>query len=326
MHQLRILLANIWQRRGVIVLSLIALPALFAMYGLNQKPAYTAVQTLSLKPENAQSNLLKNVDNPDFIRILARQLKNETLLKTALKDVGILLEGADPEKTRQDIRKLQQKLTLTAAGDDVIEITLAHPNRAEILRLLEAVVMNFIDDIMAPERFAKDELTNSLASQVQTIKTRRQETKQQLADIQETLADTSAQKQQKTLKQKISALEFRRQTLKMQQTLAENEYQKALHAAQENLFQPVIKPMSRPVIISTYGGTERGLLYGGLGFVLALLFSLLVVVVSSILDTSLRRDENIRRALGLRILGRMPHLGDVHFENGRISTVQHVNI
>ena len=326
MNQLRILLANIWQRRGTILLSIVALPALFAMYGLNQQPAFTAVQTLSLTPENAQSNLLKNVDNPDFARILERQLKNETLLKTALEDVGILLQGADAEKTRRALNNLQNQLDLTAAGNDVIEITLQHPNRAEILRLLEAIVMNFIDDIMAPERFAKDELTNSLASQVQTIKLRREETKQQLQDVRKELAQVSKPAQEETLERRVAALEFRIQTLNMQQTLAENEYQKALKTAQENLFQPVIKPESSPVIISTYGGTERGLVYGGLGLVVAVLFSLLVVIVTSALDTSLRRDETIRRELGLRILGRMPHLGDVRFENGRMSAMQHFNI
>lgn len=325
MGQMRILLANIWQQRGLIVLAVIALPALFAMYGLNQQPSYTAVQTLSLQPESAQSNLLQNVDNPDFVRILNRQLKNETLLRTALNDVGILLEGAAPEEQRELISSLQNRLDLTAAGDDVIEITLQHDDRAQILRLLEAVVMNFIDDIMAPERFAKDELANSLANQVQTIKLRRQDTLKQLAEARRDLQRADGEEAE-ALERKVASLEFQAQTLNMQRTLAENEYQKALQAAQKNMFHPVIKPESSPVIISTYGGTEQGLLYGGLGLLVALLFSAFVVIIASAMDTSLRREENIRKELGLRILGRMPNLGNVRFENGRISTMPRMNI
>lgn len=325
MGQMRTLLANIWQRSGIIVLSLIALPALFAMYGLNQQPSFTAVQTLSLKPENAQSNLLQNIDNPEFVRILNRQLKNETLLRTALNDVGVILEGMAPEKRQEIISSLQNRLNLSAPGSDVIEITLQHADRAEILRLLEAIVMNFIDDIMAPERFAKDELTNSLANQVQTIKLRRQETLEAVEKTKQDLRGADGAEKD-TLERRLAALEFQAQTLNMQKTLAENEYQKALKEAQQNLFHPVIKPDSSPVIISTYGGAQRGIVYAGLGFIVALLFSALVVIISSALDTSLRRDENIRKELGLRILGRMPNLGDVQFEKGRISTMPRMNI
>ena len=325
MGQMRILLAKIWHQKSIILLLLIAFPALFAMYGVNQQPSFTAVQTLSLNPENAQSNLLQDVNNPEFIRILNRQLNNETLLTSALNDVGILLKGAEHEQAQQLIQDLQKRLGLTAAGNNVIEITLTHPERAQILRLLEAIVLNFIDDIMAPERFAKDELTNSLANQVQTINQRREETLEQIKNAQQELAkaDKSAAL---AVERKIAALEFQAQTLRMQKALAENEYQKALQTAQQNLFHPVIKPESSPVIISTYGNAERGMLYGGFGFIVALLLATLVVIISTAIDTSLRQDENIRKELGLRILGRMPHLGDVTFENGRISTMPRLNI
>ena len=325
MAQMRTFLANLWQRRGIIVLSFIAIPALFAMYGLNQSPTYTAVQTLSLKPENAQSNLLQNVDNPEFVRILNRQMNNETLLRTALSDVGVLLEGAEPETRHRVITGLQNRLRLSAAGGNVIEITLTHDDRGEILRLLEAIVLNFIDDIMAPERFAKDELANSLANQVQTIKLRRQETLEQLEAAKKELAKASGD-EERALERQVAALEFQAQTLNMQKSLAENEYQKALRAAQQNMFHPVIKPESSPVIISTYGGAGRGVVYFGFGLIVAFLFSAVVVIVGNALDTSMRRDEEIRKELGLRVLGRMPNLGNISFDDGRINTTPNMNI
>ena len=325
MGQMRTLLANLWQLRGVIVLSFIAFPALFAMYGVNQSPTYTAVQTLSLQPENAQSNLLQNVDNPEFVRILNRQLKNEVLLKTALNDVGVLLKGADLETRHKVITALQSRLNLEAAGSDVIEITLTHDDRAEILRLLEAIVLNFIDDIMAPERFAKDELANSLANQVQTIKIRRAETLEQLEEAKRALKKATGP-EENAFEQRVAALEFQAQTLAMQKSLAENEYQKALSAAQQNMFHPVIKPESSPVIISTYGGAGRGLVYFVFGLIVASLFSAVVVVVGNALNTSLRRDEEIRKELGLRVLGRMPNLGNISYDDGRINTTPNINI
>ncbi len=326
MGRLLSLATALWNRRGVIVLSLIAFPALCLMYGLNKPPIYHAVQTLSLVPENAQSSLLQDVRNDEYQKILNRQMKSDTLIKAALNDVGVLLPGALPTEERIKIRELQQSLSLTAPGENIIEITLKHQDRSQILRLLEAVVLNFIDDIMAPERFAKEELSNSLANQVRTLITQQAESRESLHNTKLQIKKEPDADTRKDLEYQLASLDFQIQTLKMQIDLAEGEYQKALSATQQTMFHPIIKPESNPVIVSPAPGLTLQMFYLLLGLLLAIAFITITTVIGIIFDTSLRRDDEIRKELGLRILGRMPNLGDVSFDDGRISTMPNINI
>ena len=62
------------------------------------------------------------------------------------------------------------------------------------------------------------------------------------------------------------------------------------------------------------------------GLILAIVFTAVMIILDILFDSSLRQDDEIRKELGLRILGRMPNLGDVHFDEGRISTMPKLNI
>lgn len=324
------LLTVLWRRRGMIVLSFIAFPALSLMYGLNQPPMYQAVQTLSLQKDQAQSPLLKNVGDPEYQKILYRTLTSQELARATLRDVGQLFDGASPQEERQKIEVFRHNLRLTAPSDSIIEITLRSPNQAQILRLLEATVLNFIDEIMAPERFSKEELASNLGSQLQTLKKQVADTRDQLQQAKRTIATTKASASKEPTVQdaerKVTALEFELQTLNMQKALAEKSYSDALKASQDAMFQPLLKPESNPVLTTPGPSLPYALSCLFMGFAIALGFILLSVLISLWLDTSLKNDEEIRKVLGLKILGRMPNLGDIHFENGRVSTMPRLNI
>ena len=325
MNRMLILATALWKRRATLVLSLIAFPALVLMYGLNKPPVYEAVQTLSLTPEKAQSNLLQDISNSEYQKILERQLKNETLLKAALRDVGTLLSGADQMDEQKQVADLRRSLDLEAAGPNVIEVTLSHEDRSSILRLLEAVVINFIDDIMAPERFAKEELANSLGNQIRELTAQRTETDAKVDGLKGDLRRAKADEQE-AIERRIAALEFQSQTLEMQIRLAKNEYEKALTATQQTMFHPIIKAEGSPVLVTPAPRLSQQLYFLLVGLILAIVFTAVMIILDILFDSSLRQDDEIRKELGLRILGRMPNLGDVHFDEGRISTMPKLNI
>lgn len=325
MNRMLLLATALWKRRATLILSLIAFPALVLMYGLNKPPMYEAVQTLSLSPENTQSDLLQDISNTEYQKILERKLKSETLLEDALESVGKLMSGASKEDIDQAVAELRRNLDLEAAGPNVIEITLSHEDRSSILRQLEAVVLNFIDDIMAPERFAKEELSNSLANQVRELTEQKVDTDAKIGGLKSDLRRANDDEQD-AIERRIAALEFQTQTLTMQINLAKNQYEKVLNETQKTLFNPIIKAEGSPTIITPMPQLSQQLYYLLVGLILSIVFTTVMVTLDILFDRSLRHDDEIRKELGLRILGRMPNLGDVHFDKGRMSTMPKLNI
>ena len=325
MNRMLLLATALWKRRATLILSLIAFPALVLMYGLNKPPMYEAVQTLSLSPENTQSDLLQDISNTEYQKILERKLKSQTLLEDALESVGKLMSGASKEEIDRAVAELRRNLDLEAAGPNVIEITLAHEDRSSILRQLEAVVLNFIDDIMAPERFAKEELSNSLANQVRELTEQKVDTDAKIGGLKSDLRRANDDEKD-AIERRIAALEFQTQTLTMQINLAKNQYEEVLNETQKTLFNPIIKAEGSPTIVTPMPQLSQQLYYLLVGLILSVVFTTVMVTLDILFDRSLRHDDEIRKELGLRILGRMPNLGDVHFDKGRMSTMPKLNI
>ena len=325
MHKFSEVLHYIWHLKNSILFLFIVLPLLLLVYSFNKPPTFMALQALSLQTEQAHSSLLKHVNEPNFARILNRQLQSDMLVTRSLQDVGILLEGNLKQGEKQLIESVQNSLRLTSAGKNVIEISVSYHDRRQILRLLEAVAINFTDTLMAPERFAKDELANSLGNQIQLLTQLRQETAEKIIRTQQQSRKAKAEKR-KALERKLTALEFQAQTLNMQKNLAETQYREALELAQQSKFNPIIKPESEPIIISTDGGTGQHLWFVGIGALIASLLSFTLVFLRALSDTSFKKDREVRQELGLRILGHMPNLGDVQFDEGRILTMPKLNL
>lgn len=315
----------VWHLKNSILFLFFVLPILFVVYSFNKPVVFTASQALSLQTEQAHSSLLKHVNEPNFARILNRQLQNDILVKRSLQDVGILLEDNTSADEKTHIQNIQKSLKLTSAGKNVIEISLSYHDRRQILRLLEAVVINFTDTLMAPERFAKDELANSLGNQIQLLTQLRQETAEKIIRTQQKLRKAN-NKARKEIERALTALEFQAQTLNMQKSLAENQYHEALQLAQKSKFNPIVKPESEPILISTDKSAGQHIWFLSMGVFGAFFLSTLLVALRTISDTSFKKDREIRQELGLRILGHMPNLGNVQFDEGRILTMPKLNL
>lgn len=325
MNALLELFTLIWRRRYLVVVSLIAFPMLAVLYSHNRPAHYKAVQTLAINAEASQSPLLKNVQIPDFVTILERRLKSPDLAASALREVGQLFEGTPETERRARIAEITNNLTLLPAGENVLEIHYRSPDAANLLRTLETVSFLFIDDMLAPERFAVDDELSQLAEQVKFLTQRQDATNSQLKPARDLLERAPADKRDDALR-RVTALEFEAQSLRLQRELAENKYQATLKRGQERLSQPIIRPLGNPVLVNKDASTEQHTRFICFGLLMALAFIVLVLVLQKLLDRSLRTDAEIRAALGLKILGRMPNLGDIQVENGRIATMPRLNI
>lgn len=325
MNALLGLFTLIWRRRYLVIVSLIAFPMLALLYSHNRPAAYQAVQTLAINAEASQSPLLKNVQVPDFVSILERRLKSPDLAESALREIGLLFDGTTaPEKTAR-IQELSSNLRLIPAGENVLEIHYRSADATNLLRTLETVSFLFIDDMLAPERFAIDDELSQLAEQVKFLSNKQELTERQLKPARNALEESSAEKRDEALR-RVTALEFEAQSLRLQRGLAEEKYQAALKRSQERLSQPVIRPLGNPVLVNKDASVRQHSYFLCLGLLLALAFTTLVLVLQKLFDRSLRADAEIRAALGLKILGRMPNLGDIQVEDGRIAAMPRLNI
>lgn len=325
MNALLELFTLIWRRRYLVVVSLIAFPMLAVLYSHNRPAHYHAVQTLAINAEASQSPLLKNVQVPDFVNILERRLKSPDLASSALREIGLLFDGTPADERAARIRDLSSNLRLVTAGENVLEIHYYSADVANLLRTLETVSFLFIDDMLAPERFAIDDELSQLAEQVKFLSGRMEVTNSQLQPARERLEKANANERDDALR-RVTALEFEAHSLNLQRNLANDKYQAALKRGQERLSQPVIRPLGNPVLVNKDASTAQHSRFVCLGVLLALAFITLVLVLQKLLDRSLRTDAEIRAALGLKILGRMPNLGDIQVENGRIATMPRLNI
>lgn len=315
----------LWRRRYLVVVSLIAFPTLAVLYSHNRPAYYHAVQTLAVNAEASQSPLLKNVQIPDFVTILERRLKSPELAGSALREIGLLFDGTVDAEKNERIQELTNHLSLVPAGKNVLEIHYRSADATNLLRTLETVSFLFIDDMLAPERFAIDDELGQLAEQVQFLSGKLETTNQQLKPARAMLEEAPAEKRDEALR-RVTALEFESQSLRLQRELAEEKYQAALKRGQERLSQPIIRPLGNPVLVNKNASTRQHSRYICFGLLLALAFIALVLILQKLLDRSLRTDAEIRIALGLKILGRMPNLGDIQVENGRIATMPRLNI
>lgn len=325
MNRLLTFVTLLWRRRYLIVVSLVAIPALALMYSLNTPPVYKAVQTLAVEPGSAQSPILKQVENPDYLHILQQHLTDSTLARDSLRQVGLLFDGASEQEQHNKIMQLTRHLQLRSTGGNVLEITYTSPDSAQISRVLETVSQNFIDDLVAPERFVTEQEVRNLATQLEGLKQQQATNGEKLAKLKHDLTHQTGKEHAATEKQ-IAQLEFAQQTLTMQEKLAEKSYEKSLRMATERVAQPIIRPMGLPVIVNPNPGLAQHIRYTICGLLVAFAFVVLMLILGVLGDTTLRRDGEIRKELGLKILGRMPNLGDVHIDGGRVSTMPKINL
>lgn len=328
---LLVLFAYVWQKRFYILIPLILCPIIIVAWSLGKTPVYHATTTLHLDPENVQSPLIRNITNPEHSDILQRYVTNPLVIEDTLKDNGILSaapslsDDAESKKALEQynldkhnmIKAFRRNISVGAISADLIRIELRSKEAHSIEQVLESLKNNFVDEVLAPERLRIQRHLGELESQIKRYNERQKLAQQSLAHAQNVDVPEGDEKLQQNTLRRVVSLEFEVQRLEAQRLLAKEEYDRTLARA-NNLSSSdkdapgaVLWMVEEPMLISSEKGIAQAVTDGiWFGF----LIGLFLMFIARLTDTSLRRDEEIVKHFGLKILGHMPNLGDVTIE------------
>lgn len=315
-------LTTLWRHRYTIVLPLVCFPAVALVHSLSSPPLYRANATLHIVKDEIQSPLLQNISNPDHVDLLRRTLRQPSVVRDALKSVGLLLDGATAREENDRISEVTRNLRLATIGDDLIQISYASQDSRNITALLENIGYNFMDEVLAPERFRSEEEHSRLSNQVRYIKTRLTLAQNRLEDAKKKVV---ADPENLDLVKSLTAAEFDVQTLQAQHDIAKKNFDAVLGETQTRNIKPALRFIDPPALIDPNPAMAQHLAHVFNALVLALFISIFLIILRTRLDTSLRSDEEIRKELGLKIIGRMPNLGDMKIDQGRVGTLPRMN-
>ncbi len=304
--------AEVWRRRLVVAICLFATPVIAVFWSIGRAPDYVVATTLYLENEKVPSPLLNHIEAPDHIAILERVLTNGQLLEDTLYDTGLLMEGVAADQSRAMTNDLARRLRLEAVSDRLMRITWRGEDPNIGLKVLENLRYHFVDELSAPERFHDERRLNSLAGQVAYYARSLRETEAMLAK-----AAQGEESQERA--EQIARLEFEKNRLATQQQMAERDYDTLLAKVRENRQAPALRFVEPPTILTPAPDAETHIKVACRGFVGGLFLAIFVVLFGRLTDTTLRNEDEVMRALGVKVLGRMPNLGPVRAEGGRLA-------
>lgn len=323
MTRLVILLAEIWRYRMRLLLPTILFPVLAVAWSMGNPPVFEATTTLSLDKEKVRSPLLQNIDTPENAAILERFVESENVLLDTLYQTGGLLDGANSEKENAAVADMASRLELKVLSSDRIQLNYTDTNPSAVVKTLEQLSLNFIHEILAPERLRLEQVLFSLSEQVRYY-----------AEL-ERLNAVAYQKAQEATDaglmdaehlREVVRLEFEQQRAASQRDLAQQEYDvllaksKALITSMNEAdANSVLWFVEAPVRIGGDKDVAYHIVLAQLMALLGLVFGVLWVFYSKMMDSTLRRDDDIYDLLGLKILGRVPNLGPVQVQDGRLN-------
>lgn len=326
MLKLAIFLVQVWNYRYQILLPVILLPLLVLGVSLAYNPLYEATTTISVDRSKASSPVLMNISDPSNSLILERRLKSESVIRDTILSTGAVIGFdilPDDEKSKV-IRDFTSRVKITVLSDDIVRINYkgSTPEKAE--NILEVMVGNFIDEILAPERVRVGDLLASLGNQVQLYSEQEKRANERLSVMQAKLANTGGKVREKLLKEVVS-VEFNVQKAIAQKDLAQTEYEDLLLQSRSlmggqfhnepNAIMWIVDPA---LSLSAKRDMDYHVKILFTALQAAVVLALILVMYKKMTDTTLRKDEDIYDALGLKILGHVPNLGQVQNQDGKL--------
>lgn len=303
------LISFAWRYKFHLFVPLLFIPALFVSFSVNKAEVFEATTTLYV--EHAEKTpLLQNLQDPKRMQILERTLHLPQVLESAVKQVS-----AAKAKDPMFMGELKKQIRLESIDKHILQMNLRLTEKQDLLELLGAVTQSFITEVLTPERMHTNQTLNFLAEKLKSRKLRLIVADQELSKIQEVFGDKGSDLKQ--LKE-LAAKEFETQHLRTQYNIAKEEYDAYLKEEQSRQIKTVIRFVEEPTFIETMPRWLVHVNYLSLGLMVSLVMSLILITLSKLLDSSLRTDKQIKKFFDMPVLGRMPKLGDMSIEKGRI--------
>ena len=327
MTRLLTLLIYLWQKKALLITPALLLPLIAFIWSYNYQPYFEAVTTLGLDKRHVSSPLLKNIDTPENAEILQRRLTNQNLLKDTLVESSVIFDATTSSETdiRAQISAFAKRIQLNIIDSESMQIFYRDSDKENAQRILENLSSNFVDDILAPERLRIEEKLMNLSNQVQYYNEQQKRSEAKLNQAQEKLTKTRNEKEQNTLLKDVVSLEFEVQKAVAQKDLAQEDYERLLIESRSLITGTrngrgnlILQYIETPVVTSGERGLKDHFSIAWLCFKIGFFIGILSIIISRLLDQSLRSDEEIHELLGLKILGRIPNLGHVEMKQGRL--------
>ncbi|MEC8066248.1 MAG: hypothetical protein VX154_00140 [Pseudomonadota bacterium] len=326
MLRLAIFLVQIWNYRYQVLLPIVLLPLLVLSISLAYNPLYEATTTVSVNRAKASSPVLMNISDPSNSLILERRLKSELVVRDTILDTGAVVgfDLLDKEQRNKELREFTSRIRMTILSDDMVRINYkgASPEKAE--NVLEVLVSNFIDEVLAPERVRVGDLLSSLGNQVQLYSEQEKRATERLNVMQAKLSRTTGKAREALLKELVN-VEFAVQKAVAQKDLAQSEYEELLLQSRSlmggqfhNEPNAILWIVDPALSLSAKRDMSYHINILFIALQAALVLALVLVLYRKFTDATLKTEEEIYDALGLKILGHVPNLGHVQNEGGKL--------
>lgn len=322
MNLLIVLFAHIWKHRFRLIFPVVFLPSVAVIWSLSQVVVYESIATIGIDKSKTTSPLLEDLGSPENQEILFRFFQNEDLVRDTLYETGGLIEGALPAVESAKVSSALKSLKVEVASPERIRLRYIGVSEKSSLRFLEKLSLNFVQEILAPERLRLEQTLFSLGEQIQYY------TEQEhliSAAHQKTKAAMDAGIKDDKLLKEIVRLEFEKERASAQHQLAQKEYDhllsisKSLMRSMDDLSPSgALWFVEEPVLTRGEKTVEYYISLIKCMALIGFLISILWILYVKISDNTLKTDEQIREVLGLKIIGRVPHLGQLHMQDGHL--------
>ena len=314
----------LWDKKMQFFLPLFFIPLGVMAFYYGYTPTYTASTVISIDNTQASTALLRHVEREESQNILMRRLTDETLLIDTARASGLApnIHALKAPKRKAVINAMVSNTSLEVMNNEMLRINYSSKNKQEALKTLETLAPNFVDQLLAPERFKAEQALIELSEQIQFYNRSEKQKQGMLSALNRKKNESNDQFLRRTVR-----LEFETEKAAAQHQLAKKSYENMLEKSQGllainsrgGLKQNILRFEESPMIMpSTFGKTSPLFV-----FYSALLFGFIIGLISAFLsrlfDTTLSDADDIYTTLGLRVLGRIPHFGDVQNNSGVVS-------
>jgi uncharacterized protein involved in exopolysaccharide biosynthesis len=291
----------LWRHRWQLLMPAFILPLLALAWSLSQPPTYTAHATLQLNTTAARSPLLSHLTDPNQQAQLQTLLRSAPVLQQTREQTGVTL--------------VPERLALRPLNDQLVQIIYHSEERLGLEDVLDTLILNFIHELLSPERLRTEQQLLALEEQIQTFKQNLSQVEQELKTLHNRPVPSSPGSRQ-TYQRLRTVLELREERLTTQLKISRQEYETLLVSMQTLQPQALAHTaagmlwFAEPTTVDNgVQRLEEHLSFAWLFFYLGALLGVGLLLLRTIMDTSLRRDEQITAATALPVLSRIPYLG-----------------
>lgn len=233
-------------------------------------------------------------------------------ISTAMGYVNDLRHPPNAQSKRQVLDDaivdlLQHKVGVAATGPEIVTVTFNYPNATIAAATLKALLEQFSDDLLATQRAQVNQQVGFYQQQVeaqqQVVTTANTAVNDYLSKHPNLSASNTAADPTLASLQQVASQAQQQFAEVIKQLNGAKLQQKNLTDGDPSQFRTIDQPIPPPRPVSF---TKQLLMGAGGGLVVGLVITLLALVVMTILDRSVRTEEQAEQALGLRVIGSIP--------------------